>query len=73
MLNTAEKRNAALLNRRDLNVQIAKAEDRVNAPVVEHLAKANDVLDGKIKIETDDGSKDGTKILLNLRSLQTWI
>ena len=43
-----------------MNVQIAEAEDRVNAEVVEQIAKANDVLDGKIKIDAENGSKDGT-------------
>ena len=60
MLKTQEKRLASLKKRQDLNVQIAEAQDKVNEPVVEQIAKANDVLDGKIKIETDDSSKDGT-------------
>ena len=60
LLKTQEKRLASLKKRQDLNVQIAEAQDKVNEPVVEQIAKANDVLDGKIKIETDDSSKDGT-------------
>lgn len=59
-LATAKARLNAMLNRQDLNVQIAETQEKINAPVVEQIAKANDVLDGKIKIETDDSSKDGT-------------
>lgn len=60
LLNTQEKRLAALLNRRDLNVQIAEAKEKVDEPVKQQIAEFSDLLDGKIKIETDDGSKDGT-------------
>ena len=60
LLNTQEKRLAALLNRRDLNVQIAEAREKVDEPVKQQIAEFSNLIDGKIKIETDDGSKDGT-------------
>ena len=60
LLNTQEKRLAALLNRRDLNVQIAEAREKVDEPVKQQIAEFSILIDGKIKIETDDGSKDGT-------------
>ena len=60
LLNTQEKRLAALLNRRDLNVQIAEAREKVDEPVKQQIAELSNLIDGKIKIETDDGSKDGT-------------
>jgi len=60
LLNTQEKRLAALLNRRDLNVQIAEAREKVDEPVKQQIAEFSNLIDGNIKIETDDGSKDGT-------------
>ena len=60
LLNTQEKRLAALLNRRDLNVQIAEAREKVDEPVKQQIAEFSNLIDGKIKIETDDGSKDST-------------
>jgi len=60
LLNTQEKRLAALLNRRDLNVQIAETKEKVDEPVKQQIAEFSDLIDGKIKIETDDSSKDGS-------------
>lgn len=59
-LATAKARLNAMLNRQDLDVQIAETEEKVNEPVKKQIAEFSDLLDGKIKIETDDGSKDGT-------------
>ena len=60
LLKTQEKRLAALLNRQNLNVQIAEAREKVDEPVKQQIAEFSNLIDGKIKIETDDSSKDGT-------------